>query len=114
MDKLRKEIKSIKSKLDVIEPSLAMCHMRTNTVEKTQECVEHRLSVNDNMEQKILQIEDYLEVIRRHLNDTIMRVNDIHTYLNNKEDEDLLCHETIPDSGDDEKSDRIKRLGIST
>ena len=110
MDKLRKEIKGIKNKLNVIEPSLAMCHICTNNVEKTQEYIEHRLCVNDYMEQRILQIEDYLNVIHRHLNDTITRVNNIHVYLKNKEDEDLLCHETMPDSDDDMETEKTEPL----
>ena len=109
MDKLRKEIKGIKNKLNVIEPSLATCHIYTNDVEKRQEYIEHRLCVHDDMEQKILRIENYLDVVRRHLNETIMRVNDIHAYLKNNEDEDLLCHETMPDSDDDMETETCEK-----
>ena len=101
MDKIRKEIKGIKTKLDAIEPSLTMCCVSVSDVERTQEYVEHRLEVNENLEKRILLMENYMNTLHKHLNETITRVNAIHMYLKELRDEDLLCHEKIEDSDDD-------------
>ena len=101
MDKIRKEIKEIQTRLGVIEPSLMMCNMNTNEVVRTQEYIEHRLDVNENMESRILLIENYMNTLHKHLNDTIARVNSIHMYLKELKNEDLLCDEKMQDSDDD-------------
>ena len=100
MDKLRKELKGIKTKLNAIEPSLVMCCMNVNDVERTQEYIEHRLEVNENLEERIQLLENYMKTLHKHLSETITRVNAIHMYLRELRDEDLLCHEKIEDSDD--------------
>ena len=101
MDNIRKEIKEIKTRLGVIEPTLLMCDLNTKEVVRTQEYVEHRLDVNENMEKRILMLEKYIGTLHTHLNNAITRVNSIHMYLKEQRDEALVCHETIPDSDDD-------------
>ena len=100
MDKLKKEIKGIKTRLDLIEPTLVRYYMDVNDVGRTQEYIEHRLAVNENLEARITSLENYMGTLHKHLNETITRVNAIHMYLKELKDEDLLCHEKMEDSDD--------------
>ena len=90
MDKLKKDIKKIKNTLNVFEHGLVMCHDSIKDGERNDEYIEHRLSVNENHEARLTRVEAYLNVLHKHLNDTISRVNDIHTYLKKQ---DLWCYE---------------------
>ena len=101
MDKIRNEIKEIQARLNVIEPSLMMCNMNNNEVARTQEYIEHRLNINENVETRMVMIEKYIKTLHHHLNDTITRVNSIHMYLKELKNEDLLCNEKMLDSDDD-------------
>ena len=105
MDKLKKEIKSIKNTLNTIEPALVICHANIKDVERTQEYVENRLSANENLEERITRLEEYIDVVYKHLNITITRVNTIHRYLNEREYQDLQCHEKMENT-DDELSEK--------
>ena len=100
MDKLKKEIKTIKNTLNVFEHGLVMCHAGIKDGERSQEYLEHKLSTNEDHEARLVRLEEYINVIHKHLNDTISRVNDIHTYLLKR---DLQCYEEMVESDDDEK-----------
>ena len=99
MDKLKKEIKGIKDKLNHIEPVLVKCYTDTKDVGRNQEYIEHRLSINECLEERMTALEEYMGTVHKHLNETIIRVNAIHRYL--KEQEDLQCYEKIEDSDDE-------------
>ena len=99
MDKLKKEIKTIKNTLNVFEHGLVMCQAGIKDGERSQEYLELQLSKNEYHEARLTRLEEYINVIHKHLNDTISRVNDIHTYLRNQ---DLRCYEKMENS-DDEK-----------
>ena len=99
MDKLKKEIKTIKNTLNVFEHGLVMCDAKLKDGERSYEYLEHRLSVNENHEARLTRLEEYINVLHKHLNDTISRVNDIHMYLKKQ---DLWCYEEM-ESSDDEK-----------
>ena len=99
MDKLKKEIKTIKNTLNVFEHGLVMCDIKLKDGERDYEYLEHRLSVNENHEARLARLEEYVNVLHKHINDTISRVNDIHMYLRKK---DLCCYEEM-ESSDDEK-----------
>ena len=108
MDKLKKEIKGIKTRLNLIKPSLVRCYMDVNDVGRTQEYIEHRLNVNENLEARIASLENYMGILHKHLNETITRVNAIHMYLKELRNKDLLCHEILEDS-DDSISDQEEK-----
>ena len=91
MDKLKKEIKGIKNKLNHVEHVLVKCYTDVKDVERTQEYIENRLPVNENLEERMTRLEKYMDTIYKHLNETIIRINVIHSYL--KEQEDLQCDE---------------------
>ena len=91
MDNIRKEIKEIKNRLGVIEPTLLMFDMNVNGVVRTQEYVEHRLDVNKNLEERIQLIEKYINTLHTYLNDTITRVNSIHMYLREERDDGVVA-----------------------
>ena len=95
MDKLKQEIKSIKNTLNTLKPGLVMCHTHIKDVEKTQEYIENRLSVNENLGERITRLEEYIDVVYKHLNITITRVNTITTYLKEMEisDDELFEEE---------------------
>ena len=99
MDKLKKEIKTIKNTLNVFEHGLVMCHDSIKDGERSDEYIEHRLSVIENHEARLARVEAYLNVLHKHINETISRVNDIHHYLKKQ---DLRCYEEM-ESSDDEK-----------
>ena len=101
MDKLRKEIKGIKNVINHIEPALVQCYAGVKDMERTHEYIENRMSINENMNDRITRLECYIDVMCKSINETITRVNTIHTYL--KEQEDLQCHEKLEKS-DDESS----------
>ena len=83
----------------MFEHGLAMCHTNINEGERNQEWLELRLSVNEYHESRLERLEEYVNTLHKHLNDTISRVNDIHIYLRKR---DLQCYEEMPNS-DDEK-----------
>ena len=95
MDKLKKEIKGIKDKLNHIEPVLVMCYTDVKDVGRNQEHIEHRLSINEDLEERMTALEEYMGTVHKHVNETIIRVNTIHRYLKEltDEDEDLQCYE---------------------
>ena len=100
MDGLKKEIKGIKNKLDVLEPVLVKCYANVQEVGRTQECIEHQLSTNEDIKERLASLEKYMDTLHDHLNQTIVRVNAIHCYL-----KDLECDEKIEDT-DDELSEK--------
>ena len=99
MDTLKKEIKTIKNTLNAFENGLVMCHDRIKDGERRDECIELRLSVIENHEAKLTRVEAYLHVLHKHLNETISRVNDIHTCLWKRDQ----CWYDEMKSSDDEK-----------
>ena len=88
MDGLKKEIKGIKNKLDVFEPVLVKCYANVQEVGRTQECIEHQLSTNEDIKERLAYLEKYMDTLHDHLNQTIVRVNAIHCYLKDLDDED--------------------------
>ena len=100
MDRVKKEIKTIQNTLDGFKDVLVMCENGIKDGEKNQEYLELRLASNEYHEARLERLEQYINVIHKHLNDIISRVNDIHVYLRNR---DLQCYEVMEDS-DDEKT----------
>ena len=100
MDKLKKDIKTIQNTLHVFEHGLVMCENRIKDGERNDEYIEHRLSINENHEARLTRVEAYLDVLHKHLNNTIQRVNEIHMYLKRQ---DLWCYEEMQSSDDEEK-----------
>ena len=98
MDTLKKEIKTIKNTLNAFENGLVMCHDRIKDGKRSDEYIELRLSVIENHEARLSRVEAYLNVLHKHLNETISRVNDIHTYLWKRDQ----CEEM--ESSDEEKN----------
>ena len=106
MDKLKKEVKNIKNTLNVFEHALVTCQTGIKDGEKSQEYLELRLSTNEYNQARLAKLERYkvaIDVIYKHLNDTISRVNNIHVYLRN-----LQCYEVMEDSDDEKPDEKIE------
>ena len=80
---------------------LLMCYTGVKDVGRNQEHIEHRLSINEDLEERMTALEEYMGTIHKHVNETIIRVNAIHRYLKELTDEDLQCDEKIEDSDDE-------------
>ena len=94
MDRLKKEIKGIKDKLNHIEPVLVTCYTHVKDVGRNQEHIEDQLSLNEYLEEKITALAEYMGSVHKHVNDTVMRVNNIHCYLKELTDEDKIEGQT--------------------
>ena len=105
MDRLENEIKTVKDRLNQIEPVLVMCYGDVKDVDRNQEQIEHRLSVNkessEGLEKRIAVLEEYVGIIYKYVNDAIVRVNTLHECLKELTYKDLQCHETLKDSDDE-------------
>ena len=101
MDKLKKEIKAVKDKLNHIEPVLVMCYTDVKDVGRNQEHIEHRLSINEGLEKRMTALEEYMGTLHKHVNEAIVRVNTFHQCLKVLTNEDLQCNEKIEDSNDE-------------
>ena len=96
MDRLKKEIKTVKNRLNQIEPMLLMLNENVENVDRNTEQIEHRLCVNEeDLGKRVAALEKYIKIIYEHVNGAIERVNTLHQYL--KE----LTNETLPDSDDE-------------
>ena len=102
MDKIKNEIKTMKNTLNNFEDALVMCQVAIKEGEKSQESLELKLSINEWQEERLTRLENYIDVIHKHLNATISRVNDIHVYLRKH---DLKCYEVIEDTDDEVMDD---------
>ena len=120
MDRLRNEIKDIKKTLGCMEPMMEIFHSGIKDMEKSQEYMELRLDVSAHAGERLTGLEKYANIMCKHLNDTISRVNDIHGYLKERDEHlNMICerlNDTISRVNDihnylkDENSDDEKTL----
>ena len=106
MDRLVKEIKTVKDRLSQMEPMLLMLHRSVKDMDRNEEHIEHRLSVSEecseDLGKRVAVLEEYVGLIHVHVNGAIERINTLHQCLKELTNEDLECDETIKDSSDDE------------
>ena len=65
--------KNDKNTLNAFELGLVMCQDNIKDGERSPECMEHRLSINENHEARLVRLEEYLNVIHKYLNETITK-----------------------------------------
>ena len=73
-------------------------------LDSQQEGIEHQVST---LNERVMEIEKYMDTIATHLNNAIERINTIHVYLKNQQKEEketlesLICHEVLSSSDDE-------------
>ena len=104
MDKLKNEIKSVKDRVSQMKPMLLILHRSVTDMDRSQEQIDHRVSVSEEnstwLEKRLTALEEYIVNMGQHLNGAIERINAIHQYLKEQE-KDLRCDETIPSSDEE-------------
>ena len=92
MNRLRNEINDIKKTLGYMEPMMAICHTGIKDMEKSHEYMELRLDVSEHAGERLTRLEKYTDIMCKHLNETISRVNDIHGYLKERDEHlNMMC-----------------------
>ena len=113
MNRLEPEILTLRDSVRAIEACLIINDERGKDVEKTQEQLEHRVSVLEDLcaltveglEQRVQLAEQNVEILNKNLNDAITRINELHKWLNSFTDKDLRCYEKLDDSVDGDGND---------
>ena len=75
-------------------------------LDKHQEGVEHQISTLEEnyacLDKRLVALEKYMDTVAVHLNNSIERINTLHMYLKEKdEEESLKCHEVLLSSDDE-------------
>ena len=106
MNRLEREIKTLKDRLGQIEFNLLSCNTCNDEVVRNQEQMEHRLNnveeLTEDLGKKVAMLQEDVELISEYLNNAITRINDLHQCLNDQVNKDLRCYEKMSDSDDDE------------
>ena len=103
MNRLEREITTLKNKLQNLECYLLLSNERNTELVKNQEQIEHRVN---NLEELCKALQEDVSLIADYVNATITRVSDLHGCLNVLGDKDLRCHETM-DASDDDNDDEF-------
>ena len=109
MDRLEREITTLKNRFEEIEWHLLLSNESNNEVVRNQEQMEHRLNnleeSHEDLEKKVTMVLEDVELIREYMNNAITRINDLHQCLGKLADKDLQCNETMFVSDDDDDDD---------
>ena len=91
MNKLKDEIETVKKCIRQTRRQFSVVLEEVIKMTRAEEGIEHRLStLQENyatMDKRLTGIEDYVHNMAEHLNGAIERINAIHMYLKEKEDE---------------------------
>ena len=106
MDRLEREITTMKNRFEENECSLILFNARNNEVVRNQEQQEHRLSnleeSHEDLQKKVTMVQEDVVMIREYLNNAITRINDLHRWLDECSGKDLWCSEKMDSSDDDD------------
>ena len=109
MNRMEREITTLKNRLQEIELCLILSNERNNEVVRNQEQVEHRLNnledLHEDLEKRVTMLQEDVGLIREYLNGAITRINDLHRCLDEWTDKDLRCDEKMGVSDDDDDDD---------
>ena len=109
MDRLEREITTLKNRFEEIEWNLLLSNESNNEVVRNQEQMEHRLNnleeSHEDLEKKVTMVQEDVGLIREYLNNAITRINDLHRCLDEWADKDLRCNEKMFVSDDDDDDD---------
>ena len=109
MDRLEREITTLKNRFEEIEWNLLLSNESNNEVVRNQEQMEHRLNnleeSHEDLEKKVTMVQEDIGLIREYLNNAITRINDLHRCLDEWVDKDLRCNEKMFVSDDDDDDD---------
>ena len=104
MNTLKNEIKSVNDRVSRMKPILLGLHKSIIEMDKNQDHLDHRVSVSEEnstgLNQRLAILEEYVYGMAEHLNGAIERINTIHQYLKEKE-QNLECDETIISSDEE-------------
>ena len=107
MDKLKNDIKLVKTCICQTRREFLVVHRDVMKLDKHQEGAEHQIStLQENytcMDERLMTLEKYVYNMASHLNDAIERINTLHMYLKEKqeEEESLKCNEVLLSSDDE-------------
>ena len=133
MNRLEPEMIVLRHHIQEIQSSLIISDERGKEAEKNQEQLEHRVSVLEDIcvlavegiEQRVKFVEQNVEILNKHLNDAITRINVLHKCLKSLTNNDLRCKEELDDSDEefdfsdysdkiDEEITRVEQMGDET
>ena len=106
MNRLEREITTLKDRLGQIELNLLLCNTSNDEVVRNQEQMEHRLNnfeeSTEDFGKKVAMLQEDVGLIHEYLNNAITRINDLHQCLNERVNKDLRCYEKMSASDDDD------------
>ena len=109
MNRLEREIITLKDRLSQIEWNLLSCNTSNDEVVRNQEQMEHRLNnleeSTEGLGKKVAMLQEDVGLISEYLNNAITRINDLHRWLDEWVDKDLRCNEKMCASDDDNDDD---------
>ena len=107
MNRLEPEIIALRYSIQEIQSALIDSNERGKEAEKNQEQLEHRVTLLEDLsvqtEERVKDIEDKVELLHKHLNAAITRINDLHKWLDSFTDKDLHCDEKLDVSDDSDE-----------
>ena len=107
MNRLEPEIIALRYSIQEIQSVLIDSNERGKEAEKNQEQLEHRVTLLEDLsvqtEERVKDIEDKVELLHKHLNAAITRINDLHKWLDSFTDKDLRCDEKLDVSDDSDE-----------
>ena len=107
LNRLEPQIEELQNRVDDLESCLIVSNVRVNEGEKNEEQLEHRVNnieeSHDDLEKKVIMLQQDVTFLGEYLNTAITRINLLHECLNKTIDKDLRCYEYMVSSDDDEK-----------
>ena len=109
MNKLKNEIETVKKRIGETRRELLAVLRCVIKLDKHHEGIEHQIfTLQENytwMDKRLTGLEEYIHGMADHLNGAIERINAIHMYLKEQEEQSLKCNEVLINS--DEEFDDV-------
>ena len=116
MNRMEREITTLKNRLEEIECSLILSNAINNEVVRNEEQVEHRLNnleeLHEGLEKRVTMLQEDVGMIREYLNNAITRINDLHRCLDEWTDKDLWCSEKMDSSDEFDLDDYSEKITL--
>ena len=105
MNKLKNEIETVKKCIGKTRRQFLVILREVMEMMRDKEGIEHQIfTLQENyacMDKRLTVLENYTHGMADHLNGAIERINAIHMYLKEKEEESLKCNEALLSSDEE-------------